>query len=300
MGHGHDHGGNTSVRALAAAAGLILAFMVVEAVGGLITGSLALLADAGHMASDAASLLLALFAAWLATHPPTPRRSFGYRRAEILAALANGTALVAIAIWIVIEAMRRLPDPPEIDGPIVLVIGAIGLAVNAAALAVLWRSRRESLNVDAAFRHVMSDALGSVGVIVSALVIITTDWRPIDPILSLLIAVLIAFSAWSVLRESVGVLLEAAPRGMNVDAVGRAIAEHPGVSDVHDLHVWTITSGFIALSAHVVVEQGDDCHVRQREIAAMLHASFGIAHTTLQTDHSRDPGFIPIGEVGRE
>jgi cobalt-zinc-cadmium efflux system protein len=193
-----------------------------------------------------------------------------------------------------------LPDPPDIDGPIVLVIGVIGLVVNAGALVVLWGSRRESLNVDAAFRHVIADALGSVGVIVSALVIIATDWTPIDPILSLLIAVLIAFSAWSVLRESVAVLLEAAPRGMDVDAVGQAIAEHDGVSDVHDLHIWTITSGFVALSAHVVVEEGHDCHVRQREVATMLHERFDIAHTTLQTDHSRDSGFVPISEVERE
>jgi len=299
MGHDHDHGGKTSIRALAVASGLIIAFMVVEALGGLITGSLALLADAGHMASDAASLLLALFAAWLATHPPTPRRSFGYRRAEILAAFANGVALIAIAIWIVIEAVRRLPDPPEIDGPIVLVIGAIGLVVNAVALMVLWSSRRESLNVDAAFRHVIADTLGSVGVIVSAVVIISTGWTPIDPILSLLIAGLIAFSAWSVLRESVAVLLEAAPRDLDVDEVGQAIAEHPGVGEVHDLHIWTITSDYVALSAHVVVEEGNDCHARQREIASMLHDRFDIGHSTLQTDHSRDAGFVPISEVQR-
>ena len=298
-GHDHDHGRGASIRALGFAAALILGFMVVEVVGGLLTGSLALLADAGHMASDAASLLLALFAAWLATRPATAQRSFGFRRAEILAALANGVALVAIAIWIVIEAIRRLPDPPDIDGPVVLAIGVVGLIVNAAAMAVLWRSRRESMNVDAAFRHVVADALGSVAVVGSAVVIILSGWTPIDPILSLVIAGLIAFSAWSVLRDSVAVLLEAAPADMDVEALGRTIAAHPGVEEVHDLHVWTITSGFVALSAHVVVARSDDCHARRREIEAMLAERFDITHTTLQTDHSGDRGFVPLEDLER-
>jgi cobalt-zinc-cadmium efflux system protein len=300
MGHGHDHHAHRAgnVRVLALALSLIAAFMVVELVGGWLTGSLALLADAGHMVSDAASLGLALFAAWLAGRQSTPERSFGYRRAEILAALANGVALVAVAIWIVLEALGRLSDPPEVEGAGVLVIGVVGLAVNLVVAALLWRSRSESLNVDAAFRHVLADAAGSIGVIVAALVIVTTGWAPIDPLLSLLIAALIVLGAWGILRESVRVLLEAAPEGMDVDEIGRAIADHPGVREVHDLHVWSITSGFVALSAHVVVDDEIDCHVCQRGVAAMLGERFGIEHTTLQTDHFRD-GFVPLAEVER-
>jgi len=299
MGSGHDHGGTASRRALAIAAGLISVFMVVEAVSGVWTGSLALLADAGHMASDAASLLLALFAAWLAMRPPTPRRSFGYRRAEILAALANGFALVAISIWIVIEAIQRLSEAREIEGTGVLVVGAIGLVVNLVALRILWGPRQGSLNVDAAFRHVLADAAGSVGVIIAAVVIITTGWTQIDPILSLLIAVLIVASAWGVLRDSVSVLLEAAPSSIDVEEVGQAIADHPGVREVHDLHIWTITSGYVALSAHVVVRREEDCHTRQREVASMLRDRFAITHSTLQTDHDHDSSFVPLGELGR-
>ncbi|MFQ5425878.1 MAG: cation diffusion facilitator family transporter [Gaiellales bacterium] len=299
MGSGHGHGTGSSQRALAVAATLILAFMVVEAVAGVLTGSLALLADAGHMASDAASLLLALLAAWLAARPPTAQRSFGYRRAEILAALANGVALVAVSIWIVVEAARRLSDSNDVAGTGVLVVGAIGLAVNLAVVRILWGPRKGSLNVDAAFRHVLADAAGSVAVIVAAIVIITTGWTPVDPILSLLIAALIVLSAWGVLRDSVGVLLEAAPSGMDVEEVGAAIANYSGVREVHDLHVWTITSGYVALSAHVVVRRGEDCHQRQREIASMLGERFDIRHTTLQTDHDRDASFVPLSQFER-
>lgn len=301
MGHDHDHGGNAPLRVLALATALIALFMLVEIVGGVITGSLALLADAGHMASDAASLLLALFAAWLATRPPTPERSFGYRRAEILAALANGVALVAIAIWIVVEAIRRLPEPPDVEGPGVLVIGAVGLIVNLAVIALMWRSRSKSLNVDAAFRHVLADAAGSVGVIASGLIIIATGWTPIDPILSMAIALLILAGAWGILRDSVRVLLEVAPSGMDINALGNAIVSRPGVVEVHDLHVWTITSGFVALSAHVVVAEDENCHSRRREVATFLREEFGIRHATLQTDHERDRDFVSLAEViGRD
>jgi len=299
MAHDHDHGHRAPLRVLAFAVAIIALFTVVEIVGGLVTGSLALLADAGHMASDAASLLLALFAAWLATHPPTAARSFGYRRAEILAALANGVALVAIAIWIVVEALRRLPDPPDVAGPGVLAIGVIGLVVNVCVIAVMWRSRRDSLNIDAAFRHVMADAAGSVGVIASGAIIVATGWTLVDPILSMAIALLILVGAWGVLRQSVRILLEVAPSGMDIDALGEAIAARPGVVEVHDLHVWTITSGFDALSAHIVVAGDEDCHRRRREVAAFLHERFGIRHATLQTDHERDADFVPLDEVVR-
>ena len=301
--HSHDDGPDPGLgrgrRALALALALVVAFMVVEVVGGLAFDSLALLADAGHMLADAASLALALGAAWLAGRPATPARSFGFRRAEILAALANGVALVAVAIWVVIEAVGRFWDPPEVAGGGVLAIGIAGLAVNLAAAGLLHRGRRETLNMSAAYRHVIADAAGSAGVIVAAIVVITTGWTRADPLISVVIAGLICLGAWSILRESVRVLLEAAPAGIDPEEVGAAIAARPGVREVHDLHVWEITSGFPALSAHVIVGDAEDCHRRRRDIAAMLARRFGITHATLQMDHGSGPtSFVPISEVG--
>jgi cobalt-zinc-cadmium efflux system protein len=303
LGHGHDHGlsgRRRSTRALLGALALTLGFVVVEVVGGVLAGSLALLADAGHMLSDAGALGLAVGAAWLATRPATPDRSFGYRRAEVLAALANGVALVAIAIWIAVEALGRLGDPPEVESGPVLLIGVLGLAVNAAAARMMWRVRDETLNAAAAFRHVVADALGSAGVIVSGVVLATTGWEAIDPLVSLAIAALILVGSWSVLRASVDVLLEAAPAGIDAEEVGEAIAAVPGVEQAHDLHVWTITSGFVALSAHVVVGPDEDCHERRRAVEAMLHDRFRIAHVTLQMDHAGAGGdFVPLTAVQR-
>jgi cobalt-zinc-cadmium efflux system protein len=261
--------------------------MVVEIVVGLLADSLAVLADAGHMLSDAASLTLALFAAWLAGRPPTPQRSFGYRRAEILAALANGVALVVVATWIFVEAVRRFSDPPTVEGGWVLVVGAIGLCVNLAAAGVLYRARSSSLNVRGALLHVLADLWGSVGVIVTGIVVLTTGWELADPLVALLIGVLILASAWRLLGESVAILLEAAPSGMAAEDVGRAIIGVPQVVEVHDLHVWTITSGFPALSAHVLVEPGADCHAIRRQIEVVLRGRFALEHTTLQVDHAR-------------
>jgi cobalt-zinc-cadmium efflux system protein len=304
LGHGHDHGAlsgrRRSSRALLGALGLTLAFLVVEVVGGVVSGSLALLADAGHMLSDAGALGLAVGAAWLAARPATPDRSFGYRRAEVLAALANGVALVAIAIWIAVEALARLGSPPEVAAGPVLVIGLLGLAVNAAAARILWRARDETLNAAAAFRHVLADALGSAGVILSGVVLATTGWEAIDPLVSLAIAGLILLGSWSVLRASVDVLLESAPAGIHAEEVGAAIAAVPGVEQAHDLHIWTITSGFVSLSAHVVVGRDQDCHERRRAVEAMLHDRFGIAHVTLQMDHAGSTGeFVPLSDIRR-
>jgi cobalt-zinc-cadmium efflux system protein len=285
--HGHEHARLRADRhALALAFGLVASFMVVEVLAGLFAGSLAVLADAGHMLSDAASLALALFAAWLAGRPATPQRSFGYRRAEILAALANGVALVVVAIWIFVEATRRLSDPPGVEGSWVLVVGAIGLAVNLAAAAVLHRAGSHSLNVRGALLHVLADLWGSVGVIVAGIVILTTGWELADPLVALLIGVLVLASAWRLLSESVAVLLEMTPAGMAAEDVGRAILGVPSVVQVHDLHVWTITSGFPALSAHVLVEPGADCHAIRRRIEAVLRERFALEHTTLQVDHA--------------
>jgi cobalt-zinc-cadmium efflux system protein len=276
------------MRALAIVLVLTVSFTIVEIVGGVLTGSLALLADAGHMLSDNLSIVLALGAIWLARRPATPERSFGYRRAEILAAFVNGLTLVLVSLWIVIEALRRLDDPPEVLGGWVLVVAVLGLGVNAVAAWILLRSGRESLNVEAAFRHVLADGLGSVGVIVSALVILATGWYAADPLVSLFIAALVLWSAWGVLRDSTSILMEATPGRLDAEAVGAAVAGVPGVVSVHDLHVWTITSGFEALSAHVLVSRGDDCHARRREIERMLEREYGIGHTTLQVDHVSD------------
>ncbi len=291
--HGHDHSREQTKRALGLTLVLTSAFVVAEVIGGILTGSLALLADAGHMLSDSVSLGLALFAVWLAQRPATPQRTFGLKRAEILAALANGVTLVAISIWIFVEAIRRLDDPGEVLGGWMLVIAVIGLFVNAAAIAVLHRGGDASLNVKAAMRHVIADFLGSIGVIVAALIIVITGWEYADPIVSLLIGLLILASSWTILRDTTQILLEGAPPGIDVSEVGRQMASVPGVVEVHDLHVWMITSGFPALAAHVLVAEDDDCHLKRLEVAEMLHTRFGIDHATLQMDHTH-PHLIQI------
>ena len=284
-GHAHAHAHGASRAALATVLGLTLALTVVEVAGGILTGSLALLADAGHMLSDTFSIGLALAAVTLARRPSTPRRSFGYRRAEILAAFVNGLTLVVVSGWIVWEAIDRLGDRPELLGGWMLGVALVGLAVNLAAAAILARSGRESLNVEAAFRHVLADLLGSVGVLVAAFVVLTTGWTLVDPLISLAIALLVAASAWSVLRDSTAILMEQTPSRVDAEALTRTVLDVPGVTSVHDLHAWTITSGFDALSAHVLVGRGEDCHALRREIEHALEHAFGITHTTLQVDH---------------
>jgi cobalt-zinc-cadmium efflux system protein len=291
--HAHDHR-SASRRALVIVLLLTLIFTVVEVVGGVLTDSLALLADAGHMVSDVVALALALIALTLAQRPSSPRRSFGFQRAEILAAFVNGLALVLVSAWIVWEAVRRFDDPPEILGGWMLVVAVVGLTVNAVAATILLRSGRESLNIDAAFRHVIADLLGSAGVLVAALVIVLTGWELVDPIVSILIAALIVASAWGILRDSTAILMEETPSGIDADEVARAIVEVDGVSSVHDLHVWRITSGFDALSAHVLVGQGEDCHARRRDVERMISERFGITHTTLQVDHDAADALIEL------
>jgi cobalt-zinc-cadmium efflux system protein len=293
--HAHDdhgHGRQAGTRALAASLALVVSFAAVELVVGLFAESLALLADAGHMVSDAAALSLALVAAWAAGRPATFRRSFGFRRAEILAALVNGLALVAIAVWIFVEAIGRLRDPPDPLGGWIVAVGAAGLAVNLAAAWLMIRSGGESLNVRAALRHVIADLLGSVGVIVAGLLVLGTGWTRADPAVSVVIGVLVLGSSWSVLRESVGILLESTPRDVDAEAVGQAMVGVPGVQGVHDLHIWTITSGFPALSAHVVVDRGADCHHLRAELERLLHERFSLDHTTLQVEHA--PGLVEL------
>jgi cobalt-zinc-cadmium efflux system protein len=273
---------------------LTLAFTAVEIAGGIWTGSLALLADAGHMVSDNVAIVLALVAVTLARRPSTPTRSFGLQRAEILAAFVNGLTLVLVSGWIVWEAIQRFGDTPEILGGWMLVVALVGLLVNVLAATILIRSGRESLNVEAALRHVVADLLGSGAVLVAALVIVTTGWTLVDPLVSIGIAFLIVASAWGVLRDSTSILMEATPSGIDAEAVAAAIVDVEGVTSVHDLHVWRITSGFDALAAHVLVGRGEDCHGLRREIEVALRDRFGITHTTLQVDHDAAETLIEL------
>ncbi len=287
-GGGHDHASGANKKALAVVLSFTLTYMFAEIIGGFITGSLALLADAAHMASDNVALGLALFAFWLASKPPTPNRSFGYKRGEILAALFNGVTIVAISIWIFYEAYQRFQDPPEILGGWMMVVAVIGLFVNVAGMIILQRSAGENLNMQGALRHVLADLLGSVGVISAALVIVVTGYRVADPIISVFIGVLVIFSSWKLLRDSVSILLESSPPGIDANKVGKKMVVMDGVEEVHDLHVWTITSGFPALSAHVLVGEDEDCHQKRRELEGLISEEFGIDHTTLQVDHTGD------------
>ena len=296
MGPGHDHRVRAGPRrALGIALAITATFTVVEVVGGVLTGSLAVLADAVHMLSDNVSIALALVALWLASKPATPERTYGYKRAEVLAALANGVALVALAIWIFVEAIGRLENPEDVLGGWMLVIALVGMGVNLSAGAILYRAREDSLNVDAAFRHVLADLLGSLGIGVAAVIILTTGWLQADALVGILIGVLILGSSWAILRDATAILLEGAPKGIETRVLGQRLASAPGVVEVHDLHVWTITSGFPALSAHVLVGRGEDCHLRRRELERLLGDEFGIAHTTLQVDHVGEAGLVEMG-----
>lgn len=285
----HAHGSER--RALAIALALVLGFAGVEAIVAFAADSLALLADATHMLSDSLALGLALFAAWLATRPATPQRSFGWRRAEVLAALVNAVALVVLGGWIVWAAIDRLSDPPDVTGGWVLAAGAAGLGVNVAAARVLHRAG-SGLNVRAAMLHVLADLASSAGVVAAGLVLLATGWPYADPIAGLLIGTLVILSTVGVLRETIGVLLEGAPAGMDAREVRVAIESAEGVVGVHDLHLWTITSGFPALSAHVLVAAGADCHAIRRELEVLLRERFQLTHTTLQVEHA--PGLIKL------
>ena len=255
--------------------------------GGILTGSLALLADAGHVLSDLAAIALALFAARIATRTGGPRRTFGYQRSEVIAALVNGLALVGIAIAIVIGAIDRLSDPPHVKGLGVVILGLVSLAGNGAATWVLARGERQDLNLEAVLRHSAADSLGSLGVVISGVVILATDWSPVDPVIAIAIAVLIVTSSVRLIREPFDVLMEAAPAGVDADAVARAMGSVAGVHGVHELHVWSVTPGFDALAAHVVVARGEDRDRVRRELEFVLRDRYSIEHTTLQME---DPG----------
>jgi cobalt-zinc-cadmium efflux system protein len=280
----HHHHRSRNKRRLTLALLLAAGYMVAEIIGGLVTNSLALLADAGHMLSDVAALGLSLFAVWIAERPPTAKRTYGYYRTEILAALANGSALIAVSIYIFVEAYRRLMEPPEVQGAAMMGIAIGGLGVNLLALWILREGTEDSLNVRGAWLHVLTDALGSVGAIAAGVLIWGLGWYMADPIASALIGILVIYSAWRLVLEAVFVLMESAPRGIDVDEVFAAMAEMPGVLGVHDLHVWTITSGMDSLSAHVVVEDGHPPMELLSELRTMLHDRFGIDHITIQIE----------------
>jgi len=266
---------------------LTLVFMVVEAVGGWLSGSLALIADAGHMLTDAGALGLSLVTATLARRPATPSRTFGYLRLEILAALVNGAVLLVVAGWVVVEAMQRLRAPVAVEADLFLVIASIGLVVNLAGLWILHGAHHGSLNVRGAYLHIVGDALGSVGAIAAALVIRYTGWLPADPIISILLSLLILVGAWRLVRESVEVLLEAVPAHVDLAAVRSGMLAVAGVQAVHDLHVWTVTSGMVAMSGHVVVPE----LARHPETLARLQdrlREHGIAHATIQLEVEGD------------
>ena len=305
MSHGHDHhhgpGGHSHAvsadadrRKLAIALGLILGLMLLEIVAGLIADSLALVSDAAHMLTDAVAIGLSLWAASLATRPARGAMTYGYRRAEILAAQFNGATLLTLAVLIVIEAVRRLITPPTVEAKLILAVAVVGVIVNLIATWVLAGANRRSLNVEGSFQHIVTDLYAFIGTGVAAIVILTTGFQRADPIASLFVAALMLRASYGLLKASGRIFLEAAPEGMDVEEIGTALAGHPGVVEVHDLHVWEVTSGFPSLSAHVLVESGGDCHGIREQLEQMIDERFHIHHTTLQVEHEHADSLIEI------
>jgi cobalt-zinc-cadmium efflux system protein len=289
-GHGHDHGAAARAGArykgrLGAALGLTIAFLVVQVVAGLATGSLALLSDAGHMATDALGLTMALLAIHVASRGGRDRqRTFGLYRLEILAALANAVLLFGVAAYVLVEAARRLSDPPEIASGVVLVVGVIGLAVNLVSFSLLRSGSRESINVEGAYLEVMADMLGSIGVIVAALVMALTSWEWVDPVIGAAIGIFILPRAWHLGREALRILVQAAPAGTDLGAIDADLRSIPGVVDVHDLHVWTLTSDMEVATAHVMVAAGTDSHSVLDQARLLLTERHGLPHATVQVE----------------
>jgi cobalt-zinc-cadmium efflux system protein len=289
-----------SRRRIWAALALNLAMVTVEVAGGVLTGSLAVLADAGHLLTDVGSMALALIASRLASMPAAGQRTFGYQRTEVLAALLNGLLLVAVGIGVGIAAIGRLGDPPSIDGAGVLALGIFGLAGNLAATLVLAGGQRADLNLEGVLRHSAADALGSLGVVVAGGFVLAGGSDAVDPIVGLLIAALILASSWRLIREPFEVLMESAPPGVEVERVGAAICEEDGVRSVHDLHVWTVTAGFGAIAAHVVVARDRDRDLIRRRLELTLAERFGIEHTTLQMEEAAEGGLLRVENVPGE
>ena len=285
--HAHPHAARlqTDRKALGAAAVLVTGLLIGEVVAGVVAGSVALLADAGHLLTDAGAIAFALVAAALAGRPPRGRWTFGYSRLEILAAQANGIALLLVGVWIVYAAARRLVAPPDVRGGVVLGVALAGVAVNLAATALLARSSRDSLNVRGVFLHVATDLAAFAGTAIAGALILATGWDRFDPIAGLLVAALVFRSAVVLLRESTRIFMEGSPGEIDPAMVGRTVVSEDHVVEVHDLHVWTVTSGCPARSAHVLVEPGADCHGVRRRLELVLTERFGLTHTTLQVEH---------------
>ncbi len=318
-GHPHSHAGHshgpsreTERGAMRAALALIVAYMVGEVAAGILAGSLALLSDAAHMLTDAVALGIALAASRLAERPARGAMTYGLGRAEILSAQANGVTLLILGVLIVVDAIRRLVAPPSVHGLPVLVVALVGVLVNLLAAAILARGSnagsdsKRSLNLEGSYRHIVTDLYGFIATAIAAGVILATGFARADAIASLIIAALLLHASYGLLRDSGRVFMEAAPTGLDPQEIGRTLAAHPGVVEVHDLHVWEVTSGFPSLSAHVVVHAGDDCHERRRSLQTLLREQFSIEHTTLQVDHEAgtqpplqielpDPGSIRAG-----
>ncbi|HEV2820058.1 MAG TPA: cation diffusion facilitator family transporter [Solirubrobacteraceae bacterium] len=288
MAHDHAHPVpvNSDQRWLGVALAITGVLVALEVVAGLLTGSIALLSDAAHNVTDAASIALALLAARLALRPPSGGLTFGLRRMEILSAQVNGATLLVLAGVIAFESVGRLLDPPDIDAAPVILVGVLGGAANAAAAWALSRATRQSLNVRGAAQHVLADLYGSVAAVVAGVAVLSFGFLAADPLAALVVVGLMGHAGWGLLRDSGRILLEAAPEGMDVDAVGRSMSDVPGVVEIHDLHVWEITSGFPALAAHVLVAPGEDCHAARRTLETVLHDRFELQHTTLQVDHA--------------
>jgi len=285
MGNGHTNSAaGANKKHLAIVFGLTATYLVAEVVGGLMTGSLALLADAGHMLTDVAGLGLALMAIKFAERPATPERTYGYYRMEILAALTNAVVLIGISLYILYEAYERFLDPPEVESGAMLVVASIGLAINIVGMIILRKGSKESLNMKGAYFEVLSDMLTSVGVIVAGVIMMTTGWYYADPLISAGIGLFILPRTWILLRETVGILLEGTPSGVNLAAIREAVESLGGVSEIHDLHVWTLTSGVNAMSAHVVVDDSKTDAEVLSAVHDMITKNFPIAHVTIQIE----------------
>jgi cobalt-zinc-cadmium efflux system protein len=288
--HGHSHAvpADADARRLAAALALILAFMAAEVVAAIVSGSLALLSDAAHMLTDAVAIALALAALKLAARPPTGSFTYGMKRAEIVSAAVNGATLLVLGVLIVIEGIQRLIDPPEVEGLLVVVVALVGIPVNLGALRLIGGAERKSLNVEGAFQHILTDLFAFIATAIAGVLILTVGFDRADGIASLLVAATMLWASYGLLRDSGRVFMEAAPSGLDPQRIGNALAAEEGVVEVHDLHVWEVTTGMPAVSAHIIVGRDDDCHQARFRSAQLLAEEFGVEHSTLQVEHQAD------------
>ena len=284
-GHSHGVSADADRGKLRIALALILGFMAAEVVTGILANSLALLSDAAHMLTDAAAIALSLLAIRLSKRPPKGAMTFGLKRVEILSAQINGITLLVLAALIGVEGVRRLFEPPAVDGGLILIVALAGIVVNVAATAILARANRQSLNIEGSFQHLLTDLYAFIGTAIAAAVILLTGFDRADSIASLLVASLMLYSAYGLLRDSGRVFLEASPKGLDPERIGMRMVEQPDVVEVHDLHVWEVTSEFPALAAHVIVKKDADCHGARLALASLLEQEFDVHHTTLQVEH---------------